>query len=207
MTKDEALKLAFEALEGVLDDAPKVLDASIAGGLYEVVQCRDAITAIKQALAQPEQEPAGDEWTPCMKLPVVVHVRKQRPGEAHVSTREGITPVKPDDLIMRGVSGEEYPIGRAIFEQTYSLDTTPPLPVQPEQEPNNTRPCRSCGGTGDQDTGIAESPIATCKPCKGTGQIALAQPEERNFCPRCGKRTAIADLVTIHTCTPPRGNA
>jgi hypothetical protein len=51
MTKDEALKLALEALEGVLDDAPKVLDASIAGGLYEVVQCRDAITAIKEALA------------------------------------------------------------------------------------------------------------------------------------------------------------
>ena len=30
---------------------------------------------------------------------------------------------------------------------------------------------------------------------------ARAQPEERNFCPRCGKRTA--DLTTIHTCTPP----
>ena len=29
----------------------------------------------------------------------------------------------------------------------------------------------------------------------------LAQPEERNFCPRCGKRNA--DLTTIHTCTPP----
>ena len=28
------------------------------------------------------------------------------------------------------------------------------------------------------------------------------QPEERNFCPRCGKRTA--DLTTIHTCTPPQ---
>ena len=25
---------------------------------------------------------------------------------------------------------------------------------------------------------------------------------ERNFCPRCGKRTA--DLTTIHTCTPPQ---
>jgi hypothetical protein len=49
MTK-EALKLALEALEGVLDDSPKVLDASISGGLYEVVQCRDAITAIKAAL-------------------------------------------------------------------------------------------------------------------------------------------------------------
>ena len=53
MTK-EALKMAMEALEGVLDDAPKVLDASISGGLYEVIQCRDAITAIKEALAQPE---------------------------------------------------------------------------------------------------------------------------------------------------------
>ena len=57
MTKDEGLKLALEALEGVLDNSPKVLDASISGGLYEVVQCREAITAIKEALAQPEQEP------------------------------------------------------------------------------------------------------------------------------------------------------
>ena len=31
---------------------------------------------------------------------------------------------------------------------------------------------------------------------------ALAQQEERNFCPRCGKRTN-----DIHTCTPPRENA
>jgi NADH pyrophosphatase NudC (nudix superfamily) len=32
---------------------------------------------------------------------------------------------------------------------------------------------------------------------------ALAQPaQERNFCPRCGKRTA--DLTVIHTCTPPQ---
>jgi len=30
---------------------------------------------------------------------------------------------------------------------------------------------------------------------------ALEQPEERNFCTRCGKRTV--DLTTIHTCTPP----
>ena len=58
MTKDETLMMALEALEAlenVLDDSPKVLYASIAGRLYEVVQCRDAITAIKKALAQPEQ--------------------------------------------------------------------------------------------------------------------------------------------------------
>jgi hypothetical protein len=30
------------------------------------------------------------------------------------------------------------------------------------------------------------------------------QRTEQNFCPRCGKRTP--DLITIHTCTPPREN-
>ena len=113
----EALKLALPLLEDCVNSY---------GMKYERPAFVKAITAIKEALAQPEQDPVGDDWTPCMKLPVVVYVRKQRLGESHVSTREGITPVKPDDLIMRGVSGEEYPIGRAIFEQTYSINTTPP---------------------------------------------------------------------------------
>ena len=62
------------------------------------------------------------EWVACKKLPIIVHVRSQRPGESHVSTREGLTPLLPDDLIMRGVEGEEYPIGRELFEQTYRLE-------------------------------------------------------------------------------------
>lgn len=33
----------------------------------------------------------------------------------------------------------------------------------------------------------------------------LVAAKECNFCSRCGKRTA--DLTTIHTCTPPRGEA
>lgn len=78
------------------------------------------LTAPQQAAAVPS-DVLGAEWVPCIKRPVIVHVRNQRPGEQHVSTREGISPVKPDDLIMRGVSGEEYPIGRAIFEQTYDI--------------------------------------------------------------------------------------
>ena len=44
-----------------------------------------------------------------------------------------LSPVKPDDLIMRGVSGEEYPIGRAIFDQTYTFDIAAQL--APVQEP------------------------------------------------------------------------
>ncbi len=36
--------------------------------------------------------------------------------------------------------------------------------------------------------------------CASEGhKIQKAQPEERNFCPRCGKRNA-----DIHTCTPPK---
>jgi hypothetical protein len=58
MTQTEALRLALEALEGVLDDSPKVMEASISGGLYEVVQCRDAITAIKAAL-EAKDEPVA----------------------------------------------------------------------------------------------------------------------------------------------------
>ena len=94
--------------------------------VIEVVAVEYAPYSYTHPPQRTEQEPVGDEWIPCMKLPVVVYVRKQRLGETHVSTREGITPVKPDDLIMRGVSGEEYPIGRAIFEQTYSLNPAPP---------------------------------------------------------------------------------
>ena len=57
--------------------------------------------------------------------------------------------------------------------------------AQPAQEP------QVCCGEYD-----------TClRACTPRGRY-LAQPEERNFCPRCGKRTA--DLTTIHTCTPPQ---
>jgi hypothetical protein len=68
---------------------------------------------------QAEPVDLTSEWQACTKLPVTVHVRSQKPGEKHISTREGITPIEPDDLIMRGVQGEEYPIGREIFSRTY----------------------------------------------------------------------------------------
>lgn len=95
------------------------------------------------------------EWTPCRKLPVIVHVREQRSGEQYVSTREGITPVKPDDLIMRGVSGEEYPIGRAIFQQTYTLDLS-----QPVNEPVAEVKAKVTGG----NIGIATAIHEICDP-------------------------------------------
>ena len=129
-TKDEALKQAIQALEfssSYLDELADVhgvkrsVPPKKGSTAWHVLK---AIAACREALAQKdEQESAaiGEEWTPCMKLPIVVHCRKQREGETHVSTREGITPVRHDDLIMRGVAGEEYPIGRELFDKTYTL--------------------------------------------------------------------------------------
>jgi hypothetical protein len=77
------------------------------------------------AALKKQPDAIGPEWQPCVKLPITVHVREQRPGETHSSTREGLTPLLPDDLIMRGVQGEEYPIGRELFEQTYRLEAQP----------------------------------------------------------------------------------
>ena len=136
MTKEEALKLALEALEGVLDDSLKVLEASISGGLYEVIQCREAITAIKEALAQPEQ-----------KHPLQVKADRDKAW----SMRETNC----------GCDHNEY--------------------------------CEKCWPPAFRKGGYWDQ------------QEALAQTDERNFCPRCGKRTA--DLTTIHTCTPPQENA
>ena len=49
-----------------------------------------------------------------------------------------------------------------------------------------------------------ENRLTKMKTARDILRKALAQPTEpRNFCPRCGKRTA--DLTVIHTCTPPEG--
>ena len=62
----EAAQDALAALNGVLDTYGEPLDKlSIAGGTFEALVCRDAITALRAALAQPE--PAALEDIPaCM---------------------------------------------------------------------------------------------------------------------------------------------
>ena len=56
MTKDEALKLALEALTNAY--WPTESDLMPA---HNIKECAEAITAIKEALAQPEQEPVIDK--------------------------------------------------------------------------------------------------------------------------------------------------
>ena len=126
MTKDEALKLALEALES---DYTFEWPAMHRPERAEKKRF-EAITAIKQALAQPApvQEPVA--W-PC---------------EIEEADFE-------QDTITLKMLTSEY----VVRAGKHWLSTTPPA-AQPAQE--------------------------------------------RNFCPRCGKRTP--DLTTIHTCTPPQ---
>jgi hypothetical protein len=108
MTKDEALKLALEALER-----------------GETELRWKAITAIKEALAQPETRP---------------------------TTRE-------EKIVRPGVY-ERVTYGEAWSSDGTLVDVNDLLP----------------------------------------------EPEERNFCPRCGKRLASGFVeISIHTCTPPKG--
>ena len=137
----EIMKQAFDALREMhyaLGRAHATMRRPTKYVKAALLQGQSAITTLRQAIAEAEkQEPVaiGEEWKPCVKLPVVVHVREQRKGEAHVSTREGITPVKEDDLIMRGVAGEEYPISRELFNRTYTFDTAPVHASDISQEP------------------------------------------------------------------------
>jgi len=47
---------------------------------------------------------------------------------------------------------------------------------------------------------VAERALAD--PMRKVQRLGQEIEQERNFCPRCGKRTP--DLITIHTCTPPK---
>ena len=114
--KDEALKLALK----VLEDLP---------GFRADID--NAITAIKEALAQPAQEP----W----------------PEEPFGHMAGGVQPPQAE-VLAQAVPDETLTI---VYQSGYY-----------------------------------------------DGKKAALAGRERNFCERCGKRTA--DLTVIHTCTPPQ---
>jgi hypothetical protein len=140
MTKDEALKLALEALTykkwfriGMVEQNDPRVEA--------------AITAIKEALAQPAQEPDVEPACP------VCHA----------------TPIFSLDRRVHEWSGQ----------------------------------CKHCGVEGSPATTEAEAKQKWIVWHHKRSDTTPQQQEPRNFCPRCGKRTA--DLTVIHTCTPPEG--
>jgi len=136
MTKDEALNLALEALENI---STALREDDVLGSDIELML--NTITAIREALAQPVQEP--EYW--------------------NVIDPAGNVVASETDAIR----------GWARIAGGY----------KPTVE----------GLLGFHDQGWRVLPKVTLP--------APLPVQERNFCPRCGKRTA--DPTTIHTCTPP----
>jgi hypothetical protein len=54
-------------------------------------------------------------------------------------------------------------------------------------------------GTAEAITALEE---VLADPMREVQRLGQEIEQERNFCPRCGKRTK--DLTHIHTCTPPQ---
>ena len=62
------------------------------------------------------------KWRKARKKPVVIEFREVEGEKEIVSTREGaLVAVKGRDYVIRGVRGEEYPILKEIFRETYEV--------------------------------------------------------------------------------------
>ena len=111
MTKDKALKLALEALEEANAEMEYLNDPKRFVSIRQeriMEKCRAAITAIREALAQPEQEPVA--WTDLL--------REARDNCKASIVEEGIS-----------ASRKEYRIDLEA-RLTAALNTTPPKEQQ-----------------------------------------------------------------------------
>ena len=139
MTKDEVFTMALEAMSWI---EPCDRTAAI----------ERAITAIKEALAQPEQTNTRPYYTIDELNAWADEKEKQAWRNAAIRVGEELSSVGPDGY--------------------YDMNAWQWLDWAMEQQPR--------------------------------GKNYLAQPEqERNFCPRCGKRLGSNDW-DVHTCTPPQ---
>ena len=174
-TQTEALKLALEALE--------VATTPLAKDRQEVIR---AITVIKEALAQEKALQALHNENERLGLykDAYAQPEEEKLHPVHIGvdvTREGTAVTafyrKPD----------------AVMEMFYSQFH--PM-AQQEQEPVAT--VTSEAGNPDVRMSWWHEPAL---PVGTKLYTTPPQLEERNFCPRCGKRNK-----DIHTCTPPQEN-
>ena len=61
-------------------------------------------------------------WKKCIKKQIEVEFREINQDETGVETLEGFKPCNADEhYIIKGISGELYPILKDIFNQTYDI--------------------------------------------------------------------------------------
>jgi hypothetical protein len=81
-------------------------------------------------------------------------------------------------------------------------------PICPSCKAEVLYECVACSSNNYPPQRTEQEPddIASIIACRNMLDAQPVPPRstEQNFCPRCGKRTP--DLITIHTCTPPKEN-
>lgn len=170
-------------------------DDDFSGNDYGSVDIAKILSAevvrLQAALAQPAQEPVA--WADLVK-------EAQQIVKSKFLWKKFIdgTPLANDIAFWMADFAQQY---TAPPQRTW-VDLTPALKAK-------ERLIRIMGtfdlATGHADTfdELLDSLKSELRDVLGHYREALAQPaQERNFCERCGKRTA--DLTTIHTCTPPQ---
>ena len=210
MTKErEALKLALEYIE------------------TNAHERRHVRWAIKEALAQLQQEPTTgnilmDSYNAMqsMKVEGSRHVVcqcdkcKAQPEQEPVAEAYALADKVRTELDKQSCPGVYMNIAWEAIVKNYRdlIYSAPPLPVQPmtgkgKEYSEQLKLCArnvafvSAGWVNMSSAAMQEMFALIDHVCAG---IDLPpQPEERNFCQRCGKPV---NLTTIHTCTPPREN-
>ena len=122
MTKDEALNLALEFIEQI----------NKYGWKYKFeAQMYEAITAIKEALAQPEQEPvAWEQFHEHMAGPFY----KAPPQPEKEPVAWGVFEGNLHDMFFSPSEAQEMADLKGTHAEVRPLYTTPPVLAQPEQE-------------------------------------------------------------------------
>jgi hypothetical protein len=193
MTDKEAMKLALDALENIID-------AVYVNSDQEAIAVKHAnivITALKERLADPmrevqrlgqeiEQEPMRLQCVTCGTVyadgvPPQVAQPEQEP------VAWGVFEGNLHDMFFTQDEAQEMARLKGTHAEVRPLYTTPPQ--RTEQEPVAAYSDIVSDGGLDPRNKFDAPPQRT---------------EERNFCPTCGKRTK--DLTHIHTCTPPQEN-
>lgn len=117
------------------------------------------------------------EWKKCRKKPIIIEYRDAVPGEVIITIEGTRITMTKEQLVMRGVHGELYPITRAIFHETHEPVSDAPsnapsgLNTQPltrHSQEVAARPVQSGSGDGKgaPRTFICASPSYTSRPCE-----------------------------------------
>jgi hypothetical protein len=140
LTKDEALKLALEALETCGDDEWHTDDDYGMTQVYDDHKVSEAITAIKEALAQPAQEPDrqtlqanGTHPAPCARHCeatafniVIRHLEAQLAQPAQEPVAWGVFEGNLHDLFLTQAEAQEMAALKGSHAKVRPLYTTPP---------------------------------------------------------------------------------